>query len=222
MVEENVELVMLRVLLCIVMISPSSFSDTTLSNTHSITLIFIGTSVSISAADAGDRCLICLNSQFLHTMTVSIVDAHPSQQLANRGWEERMISTKQTASRVSVDEQKVMRETLRETGEKDEDDEDDREFDDEEEEEGKEVKEQFVIVSELEEEGEVEEEEEPMMNVEYGGGMSLAITIDRPSILSSSLITVTTPLFSTRLFSSVSPLISMYTFCSLVSSVGVS
>ena len=135
-----------------------------------------------------------------------------------------MISTKQTASRVSVDEQKVMRETLRETGEKDEDDEDDREFDEEEEEEeeGKEVKEQFVIVSELEEEGEVEEEEEPKMNVEYGGGMSLAITIDRPSILSSSLITVTTPLFSTRLFSSVSPLISMYTFCSLVSSVGVS
>ena len=118
-----------------------------------------------------------------------------------------MMSTNRTSSSWRVEEQMVMRDTLRETGDED------REDEEEEEEEEREVKEHLLIVSEIGEEGE-EDDDDARMNVEHGGGISLTNTTSTSSILLSPPLTLTTPLFSPRDVSSVSLLIFTFTLCS--------
>ena len=106
--------------------------------------------------------------------------------------------TNVTCSSWSVEEQKVMREALSVRGDEDDDE--------DEEEEEREVKEHLLTVRELEgeEEEEEEDDDDARMNVEYGGGMSFMNTILISSILCSPSFTLNTPLFSIRVFSSVS------------------
>ena len=111
----------------------------------------------------------------------------------------------------------VMRDTLRETGdeEKEEDeDEEEEEEEEEEEQEEREVNEHLFIVNEIGGEDVEEDDDDARMNVEYGGGISLTNTTSTSSILFSPPLTLTTPLFSLRVISSVSLLIFTFTLCS--------
>ena len=71
--------------LCMSIISPSSFSDTTFSNVHSVIVRERDVSVSRMAEQSDDVCVISLNVHFFILSVVSAVCVHPSQHVSISG-----------------------------------------------------------------------------------------------------------------------------------------
>ena len=67
--------------LCISIISPSSFSDTTFSNVHCVRVRERYLSVSRMAEQSEDVCVMSLKVHFFILSVVSAVDVHPSQHV---------------------------------------------------------------------------------------------------------------------------------------------